>query len=130
MLVFVDNNSGWPEALFKTNPTTERVLEFFAEYIAQHGIPQRIRTEPGTAFKSQKFRQFFEANYTKHLVCPIKDHQGNGKVERMITTLNERLREDSKERNNKNLSKTFLALRTAIANDRKSVFEREKKQKR
>ena len=25
MLVSVDNNSGWPEALFLTNPTTERV---------------------------------------------------------------------------------------------------------
>ena len=35
MLVSVNNNSGWPEALFLTNPTTERVLEFLAEYIAQ-----------------------------------------------------------------------------------------------
>ena len=53
LLVSVDNNSGWPEALFLTNPTTERVLEFLAEYIAQHGITQRIRTDPGTAFRSE-----------------------------------------------------------------------------
>ena len=52
MFIFVDNNSDWPEALFLTNPTTERVLEFLAEYIAQHGIPQRRRTDPRTAFKS------------------------------------------------------------------------------
>ena len=31
MLVSVDLNSGWPEALFVTNPTTERVLDFLAE---------------------------------------------------------------------------------------------------
>ena len=30
MLVSVDNNSRWPEALFLTNPMTERVVQFLA----------------------------------------------------------------------------------------------------
>ena len=105
-LVSVDNNSGWPEALFLTNPTTESVLEILAEYIAQHGIPQRIRTDPGRAFKSETFRPFCKASYMKHVFCPIKDHRGNGNVERMIRTINESLRVDNKvvlQRNNRNL---------------------------
>ena len=132
MLVSVDNNSGWPEALFSTNPTTERVLKLLAEYIAQHGIPQRIRTDPGTAFKSEKINQFYRENFIKHIVCPIKDHRGNGKVERMIRTINERLRVDNRvvlERKCKNLSRILFALRTEIGKDGKSAFERHKKQK-
>ena len=41
MLVSVYNNSGWPEALCLTNPTTERILKFLAQYKAQHRNPQR-----------------------------------------------------------------------------------------
>ena len=123
MLVSVDNNSGWPEALFLTNPTTKRVLEFLAEYIAQHGIPQSMRTDPGTAFKSEKFKQFCRESFIKHIICPIKDHRGNGKVERMIRIINERLRVNNKvvlERRNKNLSRILFALRTEIGKDGKS----------
>ena len=130
MLVSVDNNSGWPEALFSTNPTTERVLEFLAEYLA-HGTPHRVRTDPGTAFKSEKFKQFCRENFIKHIVCPIKDHRGNGKVERMIKTLNKRLRVDNKvvlERENKSLSRILFTLRTEFGKDGKSAFERHKKQ--
>ena len=54
MLVSVDTESGRPDALFLINPTNERVLEFSAELITQQGIPQRIRTDSGTAFKSEK----------------------------------------------------------------------------
>ena len=38
-------------------PPTDKVLDFLEEYIAQSGIPKRIRTDPGTAFKSRKFEE-------------------------------------------------------------------------
>ena len=132
MLALVDKNSGWREALFSTNPTTERVLEILAEFIAQYGIPQRIRTDPGTAFKCEKFNKFCRENFIKPIVCPLKDHRGNGKVERMIGTINERLRVDNRvvlEGKNKNLSRIFFAVRTEIGKYGKSAFECHKKQK-
>ena len=58
LLVSVDHSSGWPETLFLPNPTTDKVLEFLEEYIAQNSIPTMIRTDPGTAFKSGKFEEF------------------------------------------------------------------------
>ena len=73
--------------MFLSNPNTEKVIEFFIEYISKNGIPKRIRTDPGTAFKSEKFKKFIE-----HVICPVRDYRGNGKVERMIRTINERLR--------------------------------------
>ena len=54
LLVSVDIHSGRPDALFLPNPTTEKVIEFWSEYIAANGIPKRIRTDPGTVFKSDK----------------------------------------------------------------------------
>ena len=92
MLDSVDNHSGQPSALFLPNPTTDRVIEFLAEYIATNSIPKRIRTDPGTAFKSKKFKQFWGKSFTEHIICPVRDHRGKGKVERMIRTINERPR--------------------------------------
>ena len=95
-MVPVDNRSGWPTALFLPNSTTHRVIEFLTEFIATNGIPKRIGTDPGTAFKSQKFKQFCGRYFIEHIICPLKDHRGNVKVERMIRTINERLRTNKK----------------------------------
>ena len=89
LLVSVDNHSGWPNALFLPNPTTEKVIEFVLEYIAENGLSKRIRTDPGRVFKSEKFKQFCSDNFIDHVICPVRDHRGNGKVERMIRTINE-----------------------------------------
>ena len=94
LLVPVDHNSGWPGALLLPNPTADKVNEFMSEYIAKHGFPKRVRSDPGTVFKNENFGQFCKENYISHIVCPIRDHRGNGKVQRMIRTLNERLRTD------------------------------------
>ena len=53
LLVSVDNNSGGPEALFSPHPTADEVFEVMAEYLAMHGMPRRVRTDPGTVFKSE-----------------------------------------------------------------------------
>ena len=59
-------------------------------------------------------------------MCPIRDHRGNGKVERMIRTINERLRTNEKiavERDKNGISNILFALRTEKGADGKSAFE-------
>ena len=128
LLVSVDNNSGWPDAMFLPNPSAEKVVEFLLEYIATNGIPKRIRTDPGTVFKGEKFQRFCVERYIQHVICPIRDHRGNGKVERMIRTLNERLRTNRKvvvEKNTSGLSNILFALRTEKGVDNTSAYERQ-----
>ena len=72
LLVSVNNHSGWRSALFLPNLTTDRVIEFSAEYICTNGIPKRIRTDPGTAFKSEKFKQFCKRYFIEHIICPVR----------------------------------------------------------
>ena len=89
LLLSLDSKTGWPEAKFMRAPTAKKVLEFLERYIADNGIPRRIRTEPGTVFASEKFKQFSQKFFIQHINCAIQDHRGNGQVERLIRTVRE-----------------------------------------
>ena len=106
--------SGWPEAKFLGKPTTERVIEFLKNYIDRHGIPEVIRTNPGSIFKSKSFKEFGKRRLIQHVECPIRRHRGNGKIKRLIITINERLRTTKQKLlkpDNSGLSEILVALR-------------------
>ena len=106
----------------------KKVIEFLSQYIAVHGIPKRIRTDPGTVFKSEKYKQFCEERFMKHVMCPVREHRGNRKVEKMIRTNNERLRTNDKiviEKNKHGISGILFAFRTEKGADGKSAFEKQ-----
>ena len=128
LLVSNDNNSGWPDAMFLPNPTAEKVIEFLLEYIAKNGIPKRIRTDPGTVFTGDKFKAFCREKFIQHIVCPRRDHRGNGKVERLIRTVNERLRTNRNtivQRDTTGISNILFALRSEKGADNNSAFEKQ-----
>ena len=50
LLVSVDHFSGWPEAKFLRNPTTEKGIEFIKNYITRHGIHTDHKNGPGDNF--------------------------------------------------------------------------------
>ena len=128
LLVPVDNNSGWPAAMFLPNPSADKVVEFLLEYIATNGIPKRIRIDPGTVFRGEKLQQFCKERFIQHIICTIRDHRGNGKVERMMRTLNERLRTNRKivvQNDTSGLSNILFALRPEKGVDNTSAYERQ-----
>ena len=95
-------------------------------YITEFGIPKRIRTDAATTFRSEKFKQFCDNYYIQHIEFPIRDHLGNGKIGRLIRTLNERLRADKTIILNKGiagLSRLLFALRMAATANGNSPFE-------
>ena len=114
--------------MFLPNPSTDKVIQFVNEYISKNGIPKRTRTDPGTAFKSEKFKQFCKEKFINHVICPIRDHRGNGKVERMIRTINERLRTNKNilvSKDKSGISNILFALRSEKGYDGKSAFEKQ-----
>ena len=105
LLVSVDHLSGWPEAKFLRKPTTEKVIEFLKKYIARHGIPKNIRTDPATIFCSKRFKTF----------C----------ANRFI--INERLRTNKQiilERDHSGLSEILFALRMYPTRNGKSPYKK------
>ena len=116
---------------FLPNPNTEKVIEFSEEYISKNGIPKSIRTYHGTASKSEYFKQFCKEKIIEHVICPVRDHRGNGKRERMIRTVNERLKTNkiillSKDKSR--ISIILFVLRSEKMKDGKSAFERQYRQ--
>ena len=125
LLVTVDHKTNWPTAAFVRKPTAETVVTFLNAHIAQFGIPKK-RTDPATIFRGGTFKQFCNEHFIKHIECPVRDHRGNGKIERLIKTLNERLRADKTivtEQGNAGLARLLFALRTAAAANNNSPFE-------
>ena len=127
LLVSVDHFSGWPDAKFLHSPTTRKVIEFLKQYFAQYGVPKKIRTDPGTVFVSEAFNQFCERFGINHVICPIGDHRGNGKIERLIRTINDRLRTNRQiilSKDKSGLSEILYSLRISKKKDGKSPFEK------
>ena len=92
--MLVDKHSGWPDTKILSNAASENVPKVLAYDLAKNAIPKKIRTDLGTVFKSEKFEEFCKENFIEHIVYPVRDHRGNGNVERKIRTINERLRTD------------------------------------
>ena len=96
--------------------------------MAQYGVPKSIRSDPGTVFTSESFKNFCQHFHIKHVTCPVRDHRGNSKIERLIRTLNECLRTNKNiivKRDNSGLSESLYALRTGKKADGKSPFEKQ-----
>ena len=127
MLVSIDHFSNWPDARFLHRPTTKKVIEFLKQYIAQYGVPRKIRTDPGTVFVSEAFAKFCREFGVEHIVCPVRDHRGNGKIERLIRTINERLRTNKQiilTKDKSGLSEILYSLRVNKKKDGSSPFEK------
>ena len=78
--------------MFTPPDNEKKELEFLKQYIEQYGLPRKLRTDPGTFFASEAFVQFCNQFGIEHVKCPVRDHRGNGKIERLMRTINERLR--------------------------------------
>ena len=107
-------------------PTTNKVIEFFERFIADNGIPRKIRTDPRTAFTSNKFERICQKYFIQHIKCPVHDHRGNGKVERLIRTINERLKTNKRivlDKGNTGLSEILYSIRNAPKSNNNSPAE-------
>ena len=126
LIVSIDHFRGWPEAKFLWKPDTDKVLAFSKECIERHGIPQTIWTDSAIIFRSKRFKEFCKKRYIKNVECPIRDYKGIGKIERLIRTINERLRANTEIKVRKDISRQSeirFALRMNPSAKNKSPYE-------
>ena len=103
------------------------VEKFLRNYKRDKGTPEIIRTDECTVLMGNDFREFCEEFSVRHNVCPPYDHRGSGRVERLIRTINERLRgnpEKMTDRKNKLFYEMVATLRQSQKRDGKSPFEK------
>ena len=86
-VVAVDRFSKWPTAQFCENTDSRTVLKFSTKCCSDNGTPRSIRTDNGSCFKSNEFREFCKRENKKRIRCTPKLHTGTGQVERTIRTI-------------------------------------------
>ena len=67
LIVLIDSKTDWPDAKFMRAPTSNKVIDFLERYIADNGNPRKIRTDPATAFTSNKVKQFCQKYIIQHI---------------------------------------------------------------
>ena len=87
ILVAVDRFSKWPTAKICKNTDTRTVLKFLTEYCSDNGTPRSVRTDNGSCFKSNEFKEFCNQENIKRIICTPNLHPGTGQVERTIRTI-------------------------------------------
>ena len=74
----------------------------------------------------QKIQRVCTNHFFTHIECPIRDYRGNGKIESLIRTMNERNRAEKTiitEKGNAGLTRLLFALRIAATANGSSPFE-------
>ena len=87
ILVAIDRFSKWPTAQICKSTDTRTVLKFLTKYFTYNGTPQCIRTDNGSCFKSNEFKQFCDSENVKRIRCTPNLHTGTGFVERTIRAI-------------------------------------------
>ena len=123
LFVSIDRKLAKPNAPKKAD--SKKSCNFLNAHIGQFGIPKRIRTDPATIFRSKTFKEFCKEHYIEHIGCPVRNHRGNSKIERLIRTINELLRAEKviiTEKENSGKPRLSFLLRTAVAAKKISPF--------
>ena len=86
ILVAVDRFSKWPTAQICKNTDSRTVLKFLTKYCSDNGTPRSVRTDNGSCFKSNEFKEFCNRENIKRFRCTPNLQTGTGQVERTIRT--------------------------------------------
>ena len=96
-------------------------------YIARHGIRQSIRADPASNFRSKHYKQICQKRLFRQIECPVGDHRGNGKIERLIRTVNEKLTANKNKvvrKDNSGFPESLPALQMYPSAKRKSAYKK------
>ena len=83
-LVAVDRFSKWPTAHICKNTDTRTVSKFLAKYCSDNRTPWTIRTNYGSCFKSDEFKEFCDSEQVQ---CTPNLHTVTQQKERTIRTI-------------------------------------------
>ena len=86
ILVAVDRFSKWPTAQIFKNTDSRTLLKFLTKYFSDNGTPRSIRTDNGSCFKNNEFKEFYNREIIKRIRCKPNVHTCTGQVERTIRT--------------------------------------------
>ena len=126
ILVAIDKNIRWPVAKICKNTNHDTVIIFLRESINVYGVPEKIKSDRGSAFISKEYKKFCnEQNIIRKYGTPNL-HTGTGLVERTIQSLKNLIKANLEDTQNlrESLNKALYVLRfTTHTEMKKTPFE-------
>lgn len=120
-MVAIDYFSGYVMVDYIQNETSEAVIATLNNNFRKFGLAEKIISDNGPCFKSEKFNQFCEDLEISHITSSPHYHQSNGRAERAIQTVKQILK---KCQTQKEITVALLAyLDSPIDNDLPSPGE-------
>ena len=120
-LVTVDYHSGFLTYETFSSETTEAVTKALNNIFRKFGLPERIISDNGPCFKSEKFQSFCDQLDIGHVISSPYHHQSNGRAERAIATVKQILK---KSTNDSDITKALITyLNTPISDTLPSPAE-------
>lgn len=114
-LTCVDRFSRWPEVIPLRDIKAETVaFEFFFNWIARFGVPERLTTDQGRQFESKLFREFASLLGIKLVHTTPYHPQSNGMVERLHRQLKTAIRAHATDRWTLVLPSILLGIRASV----------------
>ena len=96
-LATIDYFSGYIMIDRISSETTDAVKKASNNNFRKFGLPEKIQTDNGPCFNSNRFQQFCDALDIQHLTSSPHYHESNGRVERSIQTLKQMLKKTKNE---------------------------------
>jgi hypothetical protein len=87
VLVCIDYFTRIVKAKVLENKKTDLVVETLKYWMSEGVIPEEIITDNGKEFASEMFRKMCSDYGAKHMKVSVESHRSNGRVERVIGTL-------------------------------------------
>nr|XP_037289927.1 uncharacterized protein K02A2.6-like [Rhipicephalus microplus] len=92
LLVVVDAETKWLEAISKRSTTSEATVEALRPIFARFGLPHTLVSDNGPQFVSAEFQKFVRMNGINHVMTAPYHPQSNGLAERAVRMIKECLR--------------------------------------
>lgn len=92
LLTVIDLYSRFPEVFVLKRGSSEEIISCLRTLFARYGFCKYLKSDNGSVFVSEEFKQFLSICGVKHLLSPLYYPQGNGCIERFHSTLKSRLK--------------------------------------
>ena len=91
ILTFTDRFSKYPSAEIFENAIASNVIKFLDNYIHTHGVPRSLRIDQSRCLIGNQVKNFCTKNNITLIPAPANDHRAISLVERIISTIKQRL---------------------------------------
>ena len=123
ILVGINRFSKFPSVMLSKTTSAKKIVKFLRSYIRNHGIPESIRTDHGSAFNSEVVKEFCNSRGIKHILTAVGDHRSCGLVERSIQTIKRKLGAEKLDPYFKNLKSTLQQIIDDIRKTKHSTLK-------